>query len=235
MPGSILKANTSERFTVQENCKAIIITLNDLTATHSCNSFFCRGNNHRFAITKHESTWKLLNALQSKPLDITKANQDHTSCLTQDFTVHVNVAATAEEVVNDVELQLPPLNPRPYMEKQEKAFCLVHSLNVAIGEQIFSGKQVLAHIQKMEDTLVQRKVYNQSLDHFYTKNMGNFNSHILNHFLHHLPCNNGKYYMLRYAPFQEFKEGEITADIINQHLNKAAFKEAVILATSNGT
>jgi hypothetical protein len=42
--------------------------------------------------------------------------------------------------------------------------------------------------------------------------------------------------MLRYAPSQEFKEGEITADIINQHLNEAAFKEAVILAiTSNGT
>ena len=78
------------------------------------------------------------------------------------------------------------------MEKQEKAFCLVHSFNMAIGEHISSGKQVLAHIQKMEDTLEQRKVYNQSLDHFYTKHMSNFHSNILNHFLHHLPWNNGK-------------------------------------------
>jgi hypothetical protein len=41
--------------------------------------------------------------------------------------------------------------------------------------------------------------------------------------------------MLRYAPSQKSKVGEITADIINQHLNEAAFKEAVILANSNGT
>jgi hypothetical protein len=91
---------------------------------------------------------------------------------------------------------------RRYMQggppkKQEKAFCLVHSSNMAIGEHIFSGKQVLAHIKKMEDTLEQRKVYNQSLDHFYTKHMSNFHSNILNHFLHHLPWNNGKDY--RYA------------------------------------
>ena len=54
------------------------------------------------------------------------------------------------------------------MEKPVKAFCLVHAFNMAIGEHIFSGKQVLAHIQKMEDTLEQRNVYNQSLNHFYT-------------------------------------------------------------------
>jgi hypothetical protein len=65
--------------------------------------------------------------------------------------------------------------------------------------------------------------------------MGNLNTNILNYFLHHLPWNNGKDYMLRYAPSQEFREGEITADIIYQLLNEAAFKEAVILATSNGT
>jgi len=56
-----------------------------------------------------------------------------------------------------------------------------------------------------------------SLDHFYSKNVGSLNNNILNYFLHYLPCNNGKQYMLRFAPSQEFK-GEITADIINQHL-----------------
>jgi len=59
-------------------------------------------------------------------------------------------------------------------------FCLVHFFNMAIREHIFSSKHVLARIQKMEDTLEQHKVYNQSLDHFYTKNMGNFNSNNLN-------------------------------------------------------
>jgi hypothetical protein len=50
------------------------------------------------------------------------------------------------------------------MEKQEKAFCLVHSFNMATGEHIFSGKQVLAHDQKMEDTLEQRRRDSKSLD-----------------------------------------------------------------------
>ena len=79
------------------------------------------------------------------------------------------------------------------MEKQEKVFCLVHSFNMAIGEHISSGKQVLAHIQKMEDTLEQqRRLDSKSLDHFYTQNMGNFNNNILNHYLHYLPWNHAK-------------------------------------------
>jgi hypothetical protein len=179
--------STQKNLSLQEinkvpiQCPNFDIILNNLTATHSCNSFLCRGQNHSFAIIKHENTWKLLNSLQNKPLDITlKANQDHTSCLTQRLTIYVIVPATEEGIINSVEQQQPPLNPRPYMEKQEKVFCLVHSFNMAIGEHNFSGKQVLAHIHKMEDTLEQLKVYNQSLDHFYTKNMGNSNSNFLN-------------------------------------------------------
>jgi hypothetical protein len=108
-------------------------------------------------------------------------------------------------MINSAEQDQTPLNPRPYMEKQEKAFCLVHYFSMAIGEHIFSGKQVLAHIQNMEGTLEQHKAYSQSLDHFYPKNMGNFNN-ILNHSLHHLPWNNGKYHMLRYAHFRNSKK-----------------------------
>ena len=67
------------------------------------------------------------------------------------------------------------------MEKQEKAFCLVHAFNMAIGGNISSGNQVLAHVQEMEDTLTQRRLDSKSLDHFfYTKNKGNFNNSILN-------------------------------------------------------
>ena len=42
--------------------------------------------------------------------------------------------------------------------------------------------------------------YDKSLDHFYTKNMGNSNNNILNHFLHYILWNNGENCMLRYAP-----------------------------------
>jgi hypothetical protein len=52
------------------------------------------------------------------------------------------------------------------MEKQEKAFCLVHTFNMAIGENIFSGNQVLAPFQEMEGTLKQRRLDSKSLDHF---------------------------------------------------------------------
>ena len=87
----------------------------------------------------------------------------------------------------------------------------------------------------MGDTLEQRRLDSKSLDHFYTKNMGNLNNNILNHFLHYLPLNHAKYYTLKYATSGYLKEGGITAELINQHLSKATCKEAVILTTSNGT
>jgi len=103
-----------EVYKVLNQCPNLDKILNNLTATHSCNSFLCWGQNHSFAITKHENTWKLLNSLQNKPLDITlKANQDHTSCLTQRCTIHVIVPATGEGIINSVEQQQSPLNPRP--------------------------------------------------------------------------------------------------------------------------
>jgi hypothetical protein len=41
--------------------------------------------------------------------------------------------------------------------------------------------------------------------------------------------------MLKYATSGYLKEGDITAELINQHLSKAGYKEAVIFTTSNGT
>jgi len=35
------------------------------------------------------------------------------------------------------------------MEKQEKAFCLVHAFNMVLGIHIISGSDMLAHIGKM--------------------------------------------------------------------------------------
>jgi hypothetical protein len=67
------------------------------------------------------------------------------------------VPATEEEVKSSTEQNFS-LNPRPYMEKQEKAFCLVQSFNMAVGEHIISGNGLLAHIQKMEDTLGEHRL-----------------------------------------------------------------------------
>ena len=123
-----------EIYKVPNHCPDLYRIFNNLTATQSCNSFLCRGQNHSFAITKHKNTWKLLNSLQSKPIDITpKANHDYNSCLMQRFTIHIIVPATEEGVINSAEQNQTPLNPRPYMKKQEKAFCLVHAFNMAIG------------------------------------------------------------------------------------------------------
>jgi len=44
----------------------------------------------------------------------------------------------------------------PYMEVQEKAFCLVHALNLALGKHMFSGEAVLRHIHTLENTLSNR-------------------------------------------------------------------------------
>jgi hypothetical protein len=41
------------------------------------------------------------------------------------------------------------------MEKQEKAFCLVHAFNMALSSCNISGNDVLSHIQQMEETLIQ--------------------------------------------------------------------------------
>ena len=97
------------------------------------------------------------------------------------------------------------------MEKQVKAFCLVHAFNMSIGENIFSGNQVLAHIQSTENILKQRRLHSKSLDHFFTQNMGNFYNNILNHFLHYLPWNHARHNMLKYTTSGYLKEGNITA------------------------
>lgn len=40
-----------------------------------------------------------------------------------------------------------------YMEKQEKAFCLVHAFSMALGSRTLNGNLVLKHIHQMERTL----------------------------------------------------------------------------------
>jgi len=48
-----------------------------------------------------------------------------------------------------------PLTP-PYMESQEKAFCLVHAFNMALGKQLITGNSVLSHAENLENCLTAR-------------------------------------------------------------------------------
>jgi len=72
----------------------------------------------------------------------------------------------------------------PYMEVQEKAFCLVHTFNMALGKHMFSGEAVLRYIHTLENNLSTRielataaqskPMPRLTLQQFYTTNMGNF-------------------------------------------------------------
>ncbi len=44
----------------------------------------------------------------------------------------------------------------PYMENQEKAFCLVHAFNMAPGKQVITGNSVLSHARNLENCLTAR-------------------------------------------------------------------------------
>eukprot|EP00983_Pelagomonas_calceolata_P073380 1152093-Pelagomonas_calceolata.AAC.2 len=46
----------------------------------------------------------------------------------------------------------------PYIGKQDKAFCLVHSFNMALSRHVFSGHDVLFHIRHMRNTLQSRNL-----------------------------------------------------------------------------
>ena len=75
------------------------------------------------------------------------------------------------------------------MERQEKAFCLVHAFNMALGQQQLDGKHILDHIRQMEQTLMSRQIQDVDLKKFYTPGIGNFNNMIINHYLSHCHWN----------------------------------------------
>jgi hypothetical protein len=95
----------------------------------------------------------------------------------------------------------------PYMEVQEKAFCLVHAFNMALGKHVFSGEAVLRHVHALENTLstrIEQAAAAQSrpmprltLQQSYTTNMGNVSANIINHFLHRQTWNQENPYFLK--------------------------------------
>eukprot|EP00983_Pelagomonas_calceolata_P052542 1142878-Pelagomonas_calceolata.AAC.1 len=180
-------------------------TLNSLANQHGCDAFLCRNHRHAFAIKKFRGTWKLLDSLKNRAVDL------HPSSILQPFTVF-KLGIADENAREDIRYPYSP-----YMEKQEKAFCLVHSFNMALGEPIISGNEVLSHIGKMNETLIQRNLQRISLNYFYSPGIGNFNIMILNHYPSKIPWNQDRRYILQYYNHRDLP---------------AAYKDAVILATT---
>ncbi len=74
----------------------------------------------------------------------------------------------------------------PYMESQEKAFCLIHAFNMALGKQQITENSVLSHAENLENCLTarmneaniaQNRVHSPprlNLQQFYSPTLGNF-------------------------------------------------------------
>ncbi len=114
-----------------------------------------------------------------------------------------------------------PLTP-PYMESQEKAFCLVHAFNMALGKQLITGNSVLSRAENLENCLKARLneaniaqnrahfpprlnlqqfhsptlgKFHSYIRKFHSSTLGNFSTIILNHFLYHQEWNIEMYYL----------------------------------------
>eukprot|EP00983_Pelagomonas_calceolata_P000457 15524-Pelagomonas_calceolata.AAC.1 len=103
---------------------------------------------------------------------------------------------------------------------------------MAIGEHVIPGHEVLSHIDKMNETRLNRNLQrHNSLNRFYSPGMGNVNIMILNHYLSKIPWNRDKNYVLQYHSRTDLAAGEITKELVEGILLTAAYKDAVILTT----
>ena len=69
--------------------------------------------------------------------------------------VNIEIKLSSEPNTSHNNNDSRPLMPtRLYMEKQEKAFCLVHAFNMALGRHALDGNRTLEHISQLEQTLI---------------------------------------------------------------------------------
>jgi len=183
---------------------------------------------HAFAICCTQGEWVLLDSNLSHPVEIL-----------DDIPIHMLGGMQLPYRLYKLHGQ-NTLTP-PYMENQEKAFCLVHAFNMALGKQLITGYSVLSHAQNLENCLTARlnevniaqngacSTPRLNLKQFYSFTSGNFPTIILNHFLNHQEWNIEMYY-LEYVS-QDMTKGQITPKIIEDIVSVAAYKGAVLLIT----
>eukprot|EP00983_Pelagomonas_calceolata_P023124 728266-Pelagomonas_calceolata.AAC.1 len=78
--------------------------------------------------------WRLLGSLKNRPINLNTA-RDLPPFTTFKLTC-INENAGAHTI---------PLSPL-YLEKNDKAFCLIHSFNMALGKHIISGSDALLYL-----------------------------------------------------------------------------------------
>lgn len=125
------------------------------------------------AVSYKDGSWQLLDSNLPHPVTLTA--QQHPDALG-------GMRAPFEiSKLQQLDYHVPEdmAQPQPYMEKQEKAICLVNAFNMALSKQLSDGELILDHIQQTEDTPVRRRIQGVSLQKFYTPNTGNFKSMIV--------------------------------------------------------
>ena len=72
-----------------------------------------------------------------------------------------------------------------------------------------------------------------SLQNHYIPGIGNFNSLVINHYLSHCPWNSETSYYLKYTDHTDLcPPGQITEELLENVLDSAACKSAVIITTT---
>jgi len=204
--------------------------LRRLSDNHTCYGFLCTNHFHAFTIRCTQGKWVLLDTNLSHPVEIL-----------DDIPIQMLGGMQLPYRLYKLHGQ-NPLTP-PYMENREKAFCLVHAFNMALGKQLITGNSVLSHARNLENWLTARlnevniakngacSTPRLNLQQFYSPTSGNFSTFILNHFLHHQEWNIEMYY-LKYVN-QDMTKGQITPKLIEDIVSVAAYKGAVLLITKN--
>lgn len=122
--------------------------------------------------------WKFLDSNHSQTIDIcanvSPFNQSLLRCLIngwESFTIHKVEQLNPHESQQPAQASTsePRVNTDFYMEKQEQAFCVVHAFNMAVGQHIFSGHDVISHIDKLKQTLKDRSLHDISLSSHHTR------------------------------------------------------------------
>jgi hypothetical protein len=177
-----------------------------LASAQKCTGFLCINDRHAFAIRHIHGRWTLLDSNLSKPVTV------HTSMPLP--TLGGMMMPYKLYKLSDLQ-PAPPANhithtqAQPYMEAQERSFCMVHAFNMVLGEHMFSGDTVLRHILALANSFSNRMTQaaqfksknlpRLNLQQFYTPNQGDFSAIISNHFLYRQNWNLGTIYFLKYT------------------------------------
>ncbi|KAJ9528899.1 hypothetical protein QJQ45_000456 [Haematococcus lacustris] len=218
--------------------------LDALAETHGITAFLCKAPAHSMAIRKHNDIWYLLDseATTPTPLRVTGNRAYHSACEIQTITTisHPTAPMTAARtrarlgpIISTsnhtfttaaacIGARPGPTNPRkthrPYWESQHKKCCLVHAINMAMGEPMINPEDVITHCKTL-DTHIQdlatkarqehRPIPLQNnLPHIY-HDQGNFTISTINHYLYHYHKD------LHLCPTtQELPHGSITQELL---------------------